>query len=142
MDDPAIFNQVVLVRQFHHAWRRAFAEDLFALRAADLGLKPEDPPLIDIFLDQMTRTYVLQLHQYITGAQLDTQRVEHPATWWDAFKERWFPEWARRRWPSNSIVHVFDVRVLYPTVPHPTLNGEPGYIHASLEHYQSRLHLL
>jgi len=22
-----------------------------------------------------------------------------PATWWDAFKERWFPAWAKRRWP-------------------------------------------
>lgn len=22
-----------------------------------------------------------------------------PATWRDAFKERWFPAWARRRWP-------------------------------------------
>lgn len=22
-----------------------------------------------------------------------------PATWQDAFKERWFPGWARRRWP-------------------------------------------
>jgi len=22
-----------------------------------------------------------------------------PATWRDAFKERWFPAWAKRRWP-------------------------------------------
>lgn len=22
-----------------------------------------------------------------------------PAKWQDAFKERWFPEWAKRRWP-------------------------------------------
>lgn len=22
-----------------------------------------------------------------------------PATWRDAFKERWFPSWAKRRWP-------------------------------------------
>lgn len=22
-----------------------------------------------------------------------------PATWWDAVKERWYPTWAKRRWP-------------------------------------------
>ena len=27
----------------------------------------------------------------------------HPATWWDAFKERWFPGWALQRWPAVRI---------------------------------------
>lgn len=27
--------------------------------------------------------------------------VHYPSTWWDAFKERWFPAWAKRRWPPR-----------------------------------------
>lgn len=25
--------------------------------------------------------------------------AQYPEDWWQAFKERWFPEWAKRRWP-------------------------------------------
>lgn len=25
--------------------------------------------------------------------------VSYPATWWQAFKQRFFPRWARKRWP-------------------------------------------
>lgn len=37
----------------------------------------------------------------ITWEAAKRRLVEYrwPATWRDAFKERWFPEWAKRRWP-------------------------------------------
>lgn len=33
------------------------------------------------------------------AAQQAQDTVRAPADWWQAVKERWFPEWALRRWP-------------------------------------------
>ena len=42
---------------------------------------------------------------------------EWPRTWWDAFKRRWFPRWALRRWPALiDSVNVTKVG-LYPEIP-------------------------
>lgn len=44
--------------------------------------------------------------------------VEWPATVWQAFKDRWFPRWALRRWPvklaSRTTTHRFIVRATLP----------------------------
>lgn len=46
-----------------------------------------------------------QFETYLLG--LPEKRIvidehhEWPSTWWDAFKHRWFPKWALRRWPVN-----------------------------------------
>lgn len=44
-----------------------------------------------------------------------------PATWWDAFKIRWFPGWARRRWPAKTRklgggALSFDVAAMFPEI--------------------------
>ncbi len=28
-----------------------------------------------------------------------SRELRYPADWWQAFKDRWFPEWALKRWP-------------------------------------------
>ena len=46
--------------------------------------------------------------------KLATRRIAEyrwPATWRDAFKERWFPEWAKRRWPV--LYREVDLQELY-----------------------------
>lgn len=47
------------------------------------------------------------------------EAVEHryPTTWWDAFKERWFPRWARVRWPASWTVVRMERGAYYPTIP-------------------------
>lgn len=30
--------------------------------------------------------------------------MRFPKTWWDHFKKRWFPVWARKRWPVEYTV--------------------------------------
>jgi hypothetical protein len=50
-----------------------------------------------------------------------------PETWWDAFKARWFPSWALRRWPPTMhrevvdealvIDEKIDVYALFPGLP-------------------------
>ena len=46
-----------------------------------------------------------------------------PADWWQAFKERWFPRWALKRWPvRRTFVNVTGASVF------PTLNYiAPGH---------------
>jgi len=44
-------------------------------------------------------------------AQRKLAQYKWPATWRDAFKERWFPEWAKRRWPV--LYREVDLRELY-----------------------------
>ena len=41
------------------------------------------------------------------------ERIEYPADWWQAFKARWLPLWARRRWPVRY--QVYEINAYYPT---------------------------
>lgn len=43
--------------------------------------------------------------------------ISYPADWWQAFKDRWFPRWAKGRWPVRQTrINVVDV---YPSIPIP-----------------------
>jgi hypothetical protein len=37
------------------------------------------------------------------GYKLDPKEFVYPVTRWDAFKDKWFPTWAKRRWPAKYI---------------------------------------
>ncbi len=67
-------------------------------------------------LDFMTNDVGSQLariyhHVYARKAE---QVVEYPATWWDAFKLRWFPRWAIKRWPAANARVVVKAQALFP----------------------------
>ncbi len=36
---------------------------------------------------------------YVWGEYMGRETIRYPADWWQELKERWFPAWARRRWP-------------------------------------------
>jgi hypothetical protein len=60
-------------------------------------------------------------HSIVTNfkSYLYARTVEKwPATWWDAFKDRWFPAWAQKRWPVEWVT-------LQQIVP--TLEAPPGH---------------
>ena len=47
----------------------------------------------------------------------DAGRKEHfqyPADWWQAFKERWFPEWLLKKYPVRYTHKEFLVKATYP----------------------------
>ena len=48
----------------------------------------------------------IQLNAKVFAQRLDKQTVEYPSDWWQAFKERFFPVWARRRWPVHRTVKI------------------------------------
>jgi len=41
-----------------------------------------------------------------------------PATWWDAIKDRWFPGWAKHRWPVKWEIVDINEHIYGPVCPH------------------------
>ena len=86
-------------------------------KLADFG----EPPKLDIsahtsfMLDQL----VLRLQQCVWGREVERQECQWPADWWQALKERWFPAWAKKRWPIEYKRVVITARELYPQMAFP-----------------------
>jgi hypothetical protein len=66
-----------------------------------------------------TDCMVARLEQYVLSERLADECVVWPATWWDAFKERWFPWWWLRRWPAKHAHADFTVYRGYPDISLP-----------------------
>jgi hypothetical protein len=43
--------------------------------------------------------------------------VRYPRTWWDAFKLRWFPEWALEAYPADFTVKALEAQAIYSALP-------------------------
>ncbi|GAH23701.1 unnamed protein product [marine sediment metagenome] len=54
-------------------------------------------------------------HAAIAGQNLRT--IRYPKDWWQAFKERWFPEKFKERWPIEY--KIIDIYALYPSIAMP-----------------------
>jgi len=61
------------------------------------------PPMMDIL------SY--QLVTYIALHNTDNQTLVLPATWWDWFKERWFPRWLEKRYPIKTRTWTFKAKM-------------------------------
>lgn len=61
----------------------------------------------------------IKLKSHVLGQERDCKSVSvsYPSTWWDAFKERWFPLWAKRRWPVKRTTETLKA-TLWETYPH------------------------
>ncbi len=75
-----------------------------------------------------------ELVGYLLGEDIQRKEVSYPADWWQAFKDRWFPTWARRRWPVRKITTVLDAKLLY-TEFKPSLQEQPYRIDVSMWSY-------
>lgn len=57
------------------------------------------------------------LSGYVWAEQPREVAVEWPADWREAFKLRWFPRWALRRWPVRMERRTLSAQVVYPAFP-------------------------
>jgi len=62
---------------------------------------------------------VVRVKQDILGRELERIEAAYPADWWEAFKDHWFPEWAKQRWPVRRVEVRLVARELYPKVALP-----------------------
>ena len=63
---------------------------------------------------------VLRIVQEVYGREMERIEVRYPLDWREAFKERWFPAWAKERWPVRWVTEQITARELYPkmALPH------------------------
>jgi hypothetical protein len=73
-------------------------------------------PLVNMEWVSISRHVILNISGYIWSEKLGVDTVRWPADWWQAFKERWYPAWAKRRWPVRYNTHTVDIRAAYPTL--------------------------
>lgn len=72
--------------------------------------------------DFFTDDVIVDLRGYVWAQRIQNETailtVEYPATWWQHFKQRWFPRWARRRWPvrmqTKTREYEFTCHALHP----------------------------
>ena len=89
-----------------------------------------NPPEVKIseHVDPYGELIGVQVRYAILGQEMERVECRWPADWWQAFKARWFPEWAKARWPVREEVRQLVARELYPKVKLP--DREP---HIALE---------
>lgn len=75
---------------------------------------------IQSWADDITESLIVELDTYFVGMAGDRVCVlrRWPQTWWDAVKERWFPVWAKRRWPVQYEVIDIDEPLYSAVCPH------------------------
>ena len=101
---------------------RRLAED-FA-QQADVGYTLMD--------DWMNDVLTISVKQRIFGKQILYEEISYPADWKQAFKERWFPTWAKSRWPVRYTKKTFDVKELVPSLAIP---NHKSFIYTQVSDY-------
>jgi hypothetical protein len=56
---------------------------------------------------------------FTVAGEQKTETLCYPADWWQAFKERWFPAWALKRWPAKQRFFEFHAVRVFTEVPPP-----------------------
>jgi len=69
---------------------------------------------VDVYFDTVINRVVFEVEGFLWGQRVANKKVEYPTDWWQAFKERWFPVWLKRRFPVKYVVHWLDYRLAYP----------------------------
>lgn len=113
MTDVEIFKTEAIELQFH-----AIPEEniSFSRRKVETSLKE--------FL-------VYKLEAYIQGLPDHKIKIdeEFPEDWWEAFKDRWFPEWLLKRYPVKYKRIYVNQKIYKSVCPHMITDG-------TREHYE------
>lgn len=76
--------------------------------------------IVDIRIEpkHAIRMLEYQLRVYVLGEKIKSynKRIDYPADWWEAFKERWMPRWFKRKYPVQYKLFKVDIDIvaLYP----------------------------
>lgn len=113
-----------LVRQFvadriHVAGIRRLARREFLLSKLNTQVQ----------VDALTDSLLISLDTYLDGITNHKISIHKrwPRTWWDALKDRWFPSWAKTRWPPQYDSIDIDQPLYLAVCPH--LYTEPQGSH-------------
>jgi hypothetical protein len=74
-----------------------------------------DAPQVDLSLyERWAGGITVRIIQEVYGRQSPRLTYRYPRDWWQAFKQRFLPAWALKRWPVTETELTVDVRLLYP----------------------------
>lgn len=69
---------------------------------------------VDVYVEDLGEQLIVELTRHVWCVDHGTKCAEYPATWWDAFKQRWAPRWWLARWPVKTTRRVFSFKECYP----------------------------
>lgn len=55
-----------------------------------------------------------RLYTQLVGERKTPNPIVYPENWWEAFKERWFPEFLKNKYPVQYTTHHIEFDVFYP----------------------------
>jgi hypothetical protein len=99
--------------------RLTFANKTTITNAAREFIAPDN---LEVIAKHCPEGMVIELKARIAAEKLDM--LDYPSDWWQAFKERWFPPWAKKRWHVEY--RHFDGYALYPKI---SLPREQHHLH-------------
>ncbi len=70
------------------------------------GMMPE------VGFDVLMESYVIKITRDQFGELLGKTVIAYPANWKEAIKDRWFPDWLKKRFPVQY--QSFDIAAFYP----------------------------
>lgn len=78
--------------------------------------------------DAATHTLLLTLTRRVVSSETcveETQTISYPATWFQALKQQYAPQWLLTRWPVRLIVHAIPLKVTR-MCPHVDIPNDTG----------------
>lgn len=77
------------------------------------GMATDD---IEVQAEWLGESLAVRIKDYILAQTLEEHKARYPSDWWQAFRERWFPRWALRRWPVRHTTVELKAQALYPSL--------------------------
>lgn len=99
----------VILKNFHYASSMYISEKM---------LKQYNGTYVDL-LKSVFGGLEARMGAYIAGQNLKEITSKYPSDWWQAFKERWFPNWLLEYYPVKYTAVKLEARVLYPEIHFP-----------------------
>jgi len=69
--------------------------------------------------DEIANRMVMSLKAKCASKKFEFQTTAYPSDWWQAFKKRFFPRWALKKWPVEVTEHTYEASAYLPDVAIP-----------------------
>lgn len=96
------------IESFHYLVERVVSEEMLSRLQIEMSQNYE----LENVVVRVTR-------KIATWRANETLVIQYPANWWQSFKQRFFPQWALKRWPVLLTTHTYRAVAYLPTIPVP-----------------------
>ena len=71
---------------------------------------------IDDYVNHISNEIVLQIYYDLVYEDLTPIIVKYHASWWEYFKDEWFPKWLINKYPIKYYEKKINAKCFYPTL--------------------------